>query len=79
MSDTAFEHPRLIQGGMGVAVSSWPLARAVSLRDQLGVVSGTGIDTVVTRRLQLGGPGGHLRRAVAAFPLRAVAERIWDR
>ena len=71
--------PRIIQGGMGVAVSSWPLARAVSLRGQLGVVSGTGIETVVTRRLQLGDPGGHLRTAFDAFPLPEVAERVWDR
>ncbi len=60
--------PRIIQGGMGVAVSSWRLARAVSLKGQLGVVSGTGIETVVTRRLQLGDPGGHLRTAFDAFP-----------
>ena len=32
----------IIQGGMGVAVSSWQLARAVSQAGQLGVVSGTG-------------------------------------
>ena len=72
-------HPRIIQGGMGVAVSSWPLARAVSRRGQLGVVSGTGIDTVVARRLQLGDPGGHLRRAFDAFPFADVARRVWDR
>jgi NAD(P)H-dependent flavin oxidoreductase YrpB (nitropropane dioxygenase family) len=71
--------PRLIQGGMGVAVSSWPLARAVSVRGQLGVVSGTGIDTVVTRRLQLGDPGDHLRRAFEAFPVREIATRVWDK
>lgn len=71
--------PRIIQGGMGVSVSSWPLARAVSRRGQLGVVSGTGIDTVVTRRLQLGDPGGHLRAAFDAFPRPDVARRIWDR
>jgi NAD(P)H-dependent flavin oxidoreductase YrpB (nitropropane dioxygenase family) len=71
--------PRIIQGGMGVAVSSWRLARAVSLRGQLGVVSGTGIDTVITRRLQLGDPGGHIRTAFDAFPLPDVAKRIWDR
>lgn len=64
---------------MGVAVSSWRLARAVSMRDQLGVVSGTGIDTVVTRRLQLGDPGGDLRRAFEAFPVREIAMRIWDK
>jgi nitronate monooxygenase len=71
--------PRIIQGGMGVSVSSWPLACAVSRRGQLGVVSGTGIDTVVTRRLQLGDPGGHLRAAFDAFPRPDVAGRIWDR
>jgi nitronate monooxygenase len=73
------ELPRIIQGGMGVAVSSWPLARSVALRGQLGVVSGTGIDTIVTRRLQVGDPGGHLRAAFDAFPLSDVAQRVWDR
>jgi nitronate monooxygenase len=71
--------PRIIQGGMGVAVSSWRLARAVSARGQLGVVSGTGIDTVVARRLQLGDPGGQLREAFGAFPVGNVAARVWDR
>lgn len=71
--------PQIIQGGMGVAVSSWRLARAVSRRGQLGVVSGTGIDVVVARRLQQGDPGGHLRAAFDAFPIPAVAERIWER
>ncbi len=71
--------PTVIQGGMGVAVSSWRLARAVSLRGQLGVVSGTGIDTVVARRLQMGDLGGHLRAAFDAFPAREVADRIWSR
>jgi nitronate monooxygenase len=71
--------PRIIQGGMGVAVSSWRLARAVSQRGQLGVVSGTGLDTVVARRLQLGDPGGFLRAAFEAFPMPEIAERVWDR
>ena len=39
-------HPLLIQGGMGVAVSAWPLAKAVSQTGQLGVVSGTARDVV---------------------------------
>ena len=60
--------PVIIQGGMGVAVSQWRLARAVSLQGQLGVVSGTGIDTVLVRRLQDGDPGGHIQRALAAAP-----------
>src|ERR1019366_6971520 len=69
----------VIQGGMGVAVSSWPLARAVSMMGQLGIVSGTGLDTVFTRRLQLGDIGGHMRRALDHFPIREMAERIWQR
>lgn len=60
--------PVVIQGGMGVAVSDWRLARAVSLTGQLGVVSGTAVDVLMTRRLQSGDPGGHVRRALAAFP-----------
>lgn len=72
-------HPRIIQGGMGVAVSSWPLASAVAKRGQLGVVSGTGLDTVLTRRLQLGDVGGHMREAFDHFPVKEVAERVWDR
>lgn len=72
-------HPLLIQGGMGVAVSAWKLAKAVSLTGQLGVVAGTALDSVMVRRLQLGDPGGHLRRALAEFPLPAMAKRILDR
>lgn len=64
---------------MGVAVSDWRLARAVSTQGQLGVVSGTGIDTVLVRRLQLGDPGGHLRQALAAFPIPDIVDRILDR
>lgn len=66
--------PAIIQGGMGIGVSNWQLARAVSLRGQLGVVSGTAIDSLFIRRLQDGDPGGHLRRAMAAFPIPEVAE-----
>ena len=71
--------PSIIQGGMGVGVSNWMLARAVASRGQLGVVSGTGLDTVFVRRLQDGDPGGHLRRALAAFPVPGVAEAALER
>lgn len=71
--------PEIIQGGMGVAVSDWRLARAVSQLGQLGVVSGTGIDTVFVRRLQDGDPGGHLRRAMAAFPAQGVTQKVLSR
>ncbi len=70
--------PSIIQGGMGVAVSGWQLAREVSRTGQLGVVSGTALDAVLARRLQLGDPGGDIRRAMEAFPNPAVAERIID-
>jgi nitronate monooxygenase len=75
----ASAHPVLIQGGMGIAVSDWRLARAVSQRGQLGVVSGTALDAVLARRLQLGDEGGHLRRALDAFPCSEMAGRVWDR
>ena len=76
MSDSRL--PRIIQGGMGVAVSSWKLAHEVARSGELGVVSGTGLDIVVARRLQDGDPDGDLRRAFAAFPVQAVAQEIWD-
>lgn len=64
---------------MGVAVSSWQLARAVSQTGQLGVVSGTAIDAVVARRLQNGDVNGDIRRALANFPVPAIAQRVLDR
>lgn len=68
--------PPIIQGGMGVGVSGWKLARAVSKCGQLGVVSGTALDLLLTRRLQLGDPGGDLRRALALLPIPGAADRI---
>jgi len=73
------EEPKIIQGGMGVGVSGWLLARAVSMLGQLGVVSGTLLDVTLARRLQLGDPGGHVARAMAAFPFPEIARRVWDR
>jgi nitronate monooxygenase len=69
--------PKIIQGGMGVGISSWRLARSVSQLGQLGVVSGTALDLVLARRLQDGDPGGHLRRGLDHFPFPAMAERVW--
>lgn len=62
-----------------MAVSNWRLARAVSSYGQLGVVSATGIDTVLVRRLQDGDAGGVMRRAMAAFPLPEVAKAALER
>src|ERR1700746_3560722 len=70
--------PKIIQGGMGVGVSNWRLAQAVSRLGQLGVVSGTALDQVFVRRLADGDRGGHMRRGVDAFPFPEVAQRLWQ-
>ncbi len=64
---------------MGVAVSSWRLASAVARRGQLGVVSGTALDLVLARRLEDGDLDGSVRRAMAAFPVRSIVERVLAR
>jgi len=64
---------------MGIGVSNWRLANAVSRVGQLGVVSGVAIDAVLARRLQDGDPGGHMRRAMARFPIPGVAEEALTR
>ncbi len=69
-------YPVIIQGGMGAGVSSWRLAQAVSRLGQLGVVSGTALDEILVRRLQDGDPGGHMCRALDAFPFPAMAASI---
>ena len=73
--------PRIIQGGMGVGVSNWRLARAVSRLGQLGTVSIVAIPHVAARRLQLG--DADMLRALDAFPVREAAEKIgkkyWQR
>ncbi|HUW78055.1 MAG TPA: nitronate monooxygenase [Candidatus Nanopelagicaceae bacterium] len=68
--------PTIIQGGMGVGLSNWMLAREVSLAGQLGVVSGTALDAVIARRLQDGDLDGDVRRALSHFPSPEMAARI---
>ena len=68
--------PLIIQGGMGAGVSSWQLAHAVSQAGQLGVVSGTALDVIMARRLQLGDLGGDVRRALLQFPVPGVAQPV---
>ncbi|MEO6196928.1 MAG: nitronate monooxygenase [Dehalococcoidia bacterium] len=75
--------PELIQGGMGVGISSWELARAVAEageslnRPVLGVVSGTGLAITMVLRLRKGDP--NTRRALEAFCVPEIAEGILDR
>lgn len=76
---------RLIQGGMGVYVSNWRLARAVAIEKPgitAGTVSGTGLDVVYVRLLQLGDPGGYIRRSLSAFDHQFninIGQKIIDR
>jgi nitronate monooxygenase len=69
--------PRIIQGGMGVGVSNWRLANAVSRLGQLGVVSGTALDALFVRRLADGDRDGAMRRGLDAFPFPEMARRVW--
>ena len=68
--------PVIIQGGMGIAVSNWNLAKTVSKTGQLGVVSGTAIDNVFARRLQDGDQSGDTRRALSHFPNQVIVEKL---
>lgn len=76
---------QLIQGGMGVYVSNWRLARAVAMERPgitAGTVSGTGLDVVYVRLLQLGDPGGNVQRALAAFDAQfgvVIGQKILER
>lgn len=74
--------PELIQGGMGVGVSDWRLARAVAIagekldKDVLGVISGTGLAILMTNRLQQRDP--NTIRALNSFPDPEIAKEIFD-
>ncbi|MCC7004524.1 nitronate monooxygenase [Candidatus Nomurabacteria bacterium] len=69
--------PRIIQGGMGVNISSPHLARTVSMLGQQGTVSGVALERVLARMLQNGDVGGHFRRALSTFPFPDVASRVF--
>lgn len=71
--------PMIIQGGMGVAISNWRLAKAVSRLGQLGVVSGTGLNRVLASRLMDGDLAGHGRRALSHFPISEPGQNILNR
>ncbi|MBI5966065.1 MAG: nitronate monooxygenase [Chloroflexi bacterium] len=71
--------PKLIQGGMGVAISDWRLAKAVSKLGQLGVVSGTGVSRVLASRLMDGDLSGNVRRALSNFSIPEPVQNIINR
>jgi len=75
----ATKTPKIIQGGMGVQVSSWQLAREVARSGELGVISGTAMDMVLLRWMQDGDPGGLYRRALSHFPDQGMVKRFMDK
>jgi nitronate monooxygenase len=64
---------------MGVGVSGWKLARTVAQYGQLGVVSGTYLEGLITRRLQDGDMDGAIRKAFSRFPHAEIAKRVIQR
>ena len=73
---------RIIQGGMGVYISSPFLVNAFSKACEklgingLGTVSGTAVERLMVTILQSGDQGGHFRRALSHFPVKGVADRV---
>lgn len=68
--------PKIRQGGMGVNISGWRLAKEVSTLGQFGTVSGVALERIMARILQKGDPGGHIRLALASFPFQNVVDRV---
>jgi nitronate monooxygenase len=71
------ELPRVIQGGMGAAISTWQLARAVAHNGGLGVVSGTGVGLLLCHRLARG--EHEALDALRAFPDQETIDEIYER
>ncbi len=72
-------YPLIIQGGMGIAISNYHLAKAVSMAGQLGVVSGTAIDAVMAMRLHYGDILGNVRRSLNNFPVKEIGQQMIDK
>mgnify|MGYP003830459445 CR=1 FL=1 len=71
--------PEIIQGGMGVNISSPELAKMVSKLGQQGTVSGTALEWLMVRSLQMGDPGEHFRRVLAGFPFQSMVKEIMEK
>ncbi len=70
--------PTIIQGGMGIAVSSWQLASAVAQYGHVGIVSGTSLEGVMVRELQEGDPSNR-RQVLRDYPDQEIVKYILDR
>jgi nitronate monooxygenase len=74
--------PKIIQGGMGVNISSPRLARAVSMesrpgRETMGTISGVTLEKVMLRKLQQGGSDADLIiEVLEKFPYNQRAKKI---
>ncbi|MFA6273475.1 MAG: nitronate monooxygenase [Candidatus Paceibacterota bacterium] len=68
----------IIQGGMGFNISSWPLARTISMLGQRGTIAGTALERVMAEILRRGDLDGHFRRALAHFPFPHIADQVID-
>ena len=73
------EYPKVILGGMGIAVSNWRLAGEVAANGGVGVVSGTASGIVMARRLQNGDMDDGLRQALAEFPDQRLVDSVMER
>lgn len=69
----------IINGGMGVWISTCKLAREIALLGGGGIISGTAIHLVIARLLQMGDPDGHLKRAFDSFPFPDTAKRVYEK
>ena len=78
--DTIPQSPdrKIIQGGMGVYISTPFLAKTVSMNGGLGTVSGVALERLLAKILQSGDVGGHYRRALSHFPFPNVSKMVLD-
>jgi NAD(P)H-dependent flavin oxidoreductase YrpB (nitropropane dioxygenase family) len=70
--------PGIIQGGMGVYISTPFLANTVSRNGALGTISGVAPERILARILGRGDVGGHYRRALSHFPFPKTAQQVLD-
>jgi NAD(P)H-dependent flavin oxidoreductase YrpB (nitropropane dioxygenase family) len=71
-------YPEIIQGGMGIDVSGWRMARRVAELGEVGTISGICLDTVMVRELQLGDPENRIE-ALKQYPDQEIVDEIIDK
>lgn len=71
--------PSIIQGGMGVGVSSYKLAQEVSKNGGLGVVAGTALAITLVRKIALGIDLDEIKDGLDHFPYQDMIDRFQKR